>query len=73
VGASTMFDRMREQPAKILQWKELFGRQRFLVSRHTYLEFFTSVLMNICAQCIAHQKVCLERIDHDSLDVSDYL
>jgi len=44
-----------------------------MVSRRTYLESFTSVLLNICVRSIAHQKVCLERIDPDSLDVSDYV
>jgi len=56
-----------------LDWGKLLRRQRLLVSRRTYLEFFTSILINICAQSIAHQQVFLERIDLDSPDVSDYV
>ena len=54
-----------------LEWNELFTGQRFLVGRRTYIDSFTSVLINICARNNAPQKVCFEGIDPDSLDVFD--
>jgi len=71
-GALTMFDRTREQPARVFGMEWVVCRAE-VSGESTHPSSFTSVPINTWARSIAHQKVFCETIDTDSLDVSDYV